>query len=83
MIITDDHLDHVHADRVRRPRPAGTPSPRACAGARSACRRPASVRDDGTVDVVVAAARLGMPVVHDDDHGVDRRRARLDDRAAR
>ena len=27
-------------------------------------------RDDGTVDALAAAARLGMPVVSDDDHGV-------------
>lgn len=31
---------------------------------------PGSLRDDGTLDVEVAAARLGMPVVHDDQHGV-------------
>lgn len=31
---------------------------------------PGSLRDDGTLDVVIAAARLGMPVVHDADHGV-------------
>jgi hypothetical protein len=27
-------------------------------------------RDDGTIDVLAAAARLGMPVVRDDEHGV-------------
>lgn len=31
---------------------------------------PGSLRDDGTLDANVAAARLGMPVVHDDTHGV-------------
>ena len=31
---------------------------------------PGSWRADGTVDVEVAAARLGMPIVHDADHGV-------------
>lgn len=31
---------------------------------------PGSLRDDGSLDVEVAAARLGMPVVHDADHGV-------------
>lgn len=31
---------------------------------------PGSLRDDGTLDVEVAAARLGMPVVHDAQHGV-------------
>lgn len=31
---------------------------------------PGSLRDDGTLDASVAAARLGMPVVHDETHGV-------------
>jgi hypothetical protein len=31
---------------------------------------PGSLRDDGTLDASVAAARLGMPVVHDAAHGV-------------
>jgi hypothetical protein len=31
---------------------------------------PGSLRADGTVDVEIMAARLGMPLVHDDDHGV-------------
>jgi hypothetical protein len=31
---------------------------------------PGSLRPDGTVDVEVAAARLGMPMVHDDAHDV-------------
>jgi hypothetical protein len=31
---------------------------------------PGSLRDDGSLDVSVAAARLGMPVVHDEAHGV-------------
>ncbi len=29
-----------------------------------------SLRADGTVDVEIAAQRLGMPLVHDDDHGI-------------
>ena len=29
---------------------------------------PGSLRDDGTVDVEIAAQRLGMPVVHDEAH---------------
>lgn len=29
-----------------------------------------SLRADGTVDVGIAAQRLGMPLVHDADHGV-------------
>jgi peroxiredoxin len=31
---------------------------------------PGALRDDGTVDVDVAAGRLGMPVLHDDAHGL-------------
>ena len=31
---------------------------------------PGSLRDDGTVDVVAAAQRLGMPVVTDDEHAL-------------
>ena len=31
---------------------------------------PGALRADGTVDVPVAAQRLGMPLVHDDDHGL-------------
>lgn len=31
---------------------------------------PGSLRADGTVDVDAAASRLGMPVVHDEQHGV-------------
>jgi hypothetical protein len=31
---------------------------------------PGSLRDDGSIDVTVAAARLGMPLVHDEIHGV-------------
>ena len=36
----------------------------------SASRRRAQLRNDGTIDVDVAAARLGMPAVRDDEHGV-------------
>jgi hypothetical protein len=31
---------------------------------------PGSLRADGTVDIMVAAARLGMPLVHDEAHGL-------------
>jgi hypothetical protein len=31
---------------------------------------PGSIRDDGTIDLDLAAARLGMPIVHDAEHGV-------------
>jgi len=31
---------------------------------------PGSLRADGTLDVRVAATRLGMPMIHDEAHGV-------------
>ena len=31
---------------------------------------PGALRDDGTIDADVAAARLGAPVVHDEEHGL-------------
>lgn len=31
---------------------------------------PGSLRDDGSLDVASATARLGMPMVHDETHGV-------------
>ena len=81
MIVTDDHLDRRRCGRVRRGRPAGTPSPRVCAGARCACRPRGRSATTARSTSTVAAARLGMPVVRDDDHGVTADRARLDDRA--
>ena len=31
---------------------------------------PGSLRDDGTLDVDVVAKRLGMPLLHDDEHEI-------------
>lgn len=31
---------------------------------------PGARRDDGTIDVQIVADRLGMPLVHDDAHGI-------------
>jgi hypothetical protein len=31
---------------------------------------PGALRDDGTLDIEIAAARLGMPIEHDLPHGV-------------
>jgi hypothetical protein len=69
MIITDDQLDSVSADEFGAatgwdPKPEGLCRGEVCVPA------PGSLRADGTVDVADAASRLGMPVVHDDDHGV-------------
>ena len=46
------------------PKPAGLCRGEVCVPA------PGSLRDDGTVDIDIAAARLGMPILHDTDHGV-------------
>jgi hypothetical protein len=69
MIITDDRLDRVPATEFAAatgwdPKPEGLCRGEVCVPA------PGAVRDDGTVDVAAAAGRLGMPVVHDDEHGV-------------
>ena len=67
MIITDDHLAGVPAAEFAaatgwEPKPEGLCRGEVCVPA------PNALRDDGTVDVDVAASRLGMPVVRDDDH---------------
>jgi hypothetical protein len=69
MIITDDDLDRVPATEFAvatgwDPKPEGLCRGEVCVPA------PGARRDDGTVDVVAAAGRLGMPVVHDDEHGL-------------
>jgi hypothetical protein len=69
VIITDDHLDQVDAAEFAAatgwdPKPEGLCRGEVCVPA------PGTRRDDGTIDVAAAAARLGMPVVHDDAHGV-------------
>ena len=69
MIITDDRLDHVSASDFAAatgwdPKPEGLCRGEVCVPA------PGVRRDDGTIDVGAAATRLGMPLVHDDDHGV-------------
>lgn len=69
MIITDDRIDRVDGAEFAaatgwEPKPEGLCRGEVCVPA------PEARRDDGTVDVAAAAARLGMPVVHDGDHGV-------------
>ena len=63
MIITDDRLDRrlrrVRAATGWDPKPQGLCRGEVCVPAPGACR------DDGTIDVAVAAERLGMPLVHD------------------
>jgi hypothetical protein len=69
MIITDERLDSVTAGEFGaatgwEPKAEGLCRGEVCVPA------PGSLRADGTVDVTVAASRLGMPVFHDDEHGV-------------
>ena len=67
MIITD--LDSVTIDAFSAatgwdPKPQGLCRGEVCVPA------PGARRDDGTIDVALAAERLGMPLVHDADAGV-------------
>jgi hypothetical protein len=67
MIITD--LDVVSVDEFAagtgwEPRPEGLCRGEVCVPA------PGALHDDGTLDVHAAAARLGMPLVNDEKHGV-------------
>ncbi len=67
MIITD--LDSVAVDDFAEatgwdPKPQGLCRGEVCVPA------PGARRDDGTIDVALAAERLGMPLVHDPDAGV-------------
>ena len=63
------------------PPPGGIRSRRGCVAARCASRRPAPLRDDGTLDVLEAAGRLGMPVVTRRRARAHGARTRIDDRA--
>ena len=69
MIIEHDEIDHVTAAAFAaatewEPKPQGLCRGEVCVPA------PGSLRDDGTVDVLAAAQRLGMPVVTDDEHAL-------------
>lgn len=67
MIITD--LGSVDAGEFA----AGTgwePKPEGLCRGEVCVPAPGALRDDGTLDVPAAAGRLGMPLVHDETHGV-------------
>jgi hypothetical protein len=69
VIITDDQIDHVTAAAFA----AGTgwePKPQGLCRGEVCVPAPGALRADGTVDATVAAGRLGMPVVRDDEHGL-------------
>ena len=69
MIITDlDRRSPI--DAVRRIAPDGTPKPQGLCRGEVCVPAPGASRDDGTIDVSLAAERLGMPLVHDADAGV-------------
>jgi hypothetical protein len=62
-------LDDVTADDFAartgwHPKPQGLCRGEVCVPA------PGSLHDDGTIDIGVVAERLGMPLVHDEIHGV-------------
>jgi hypothetical protein len=67
MILTS--LDGVVPEHVA-DRTGWSPKPEGLCRGEVCVPAPGSLRDDGTVDVEVMAARLGMPVVHDAVHGV-------------
>jgi hypothetical protein len=67
VIVTDAEFEHLSTDAFAAstgwdPKPQGLCRGEVCVPA------PGARRADGTVDVAVAAQRLGMPVVHDDVH---------------
>jgi len=62
-------LDHV-APEVFAERTGWQPKPQGLCRGEVCVPAPGSLRDDGTLDVEVAARRLGMPIVHDDARGV-------------
>lgn len=62
-------LDHVTPARFAEatgwePKPEGLCRGEVCVPA------PGSLRNDGSIDVEIAAERLGMPIVRDETHGV-------------
>lgn len=69
MIIADDQLSRLPVADFA----AGTgwdPKPEGLCRGEVCVPAPGALRDDGTVDVEIAATRLGMPIVRDDVHGL-------------
>ena len=69
MIVTDAQLDAIDTAAFTsatgwEPKPEGLCRGEVCVPA------PGLIRADGTIDVLDASKRLGMPVVRDDAHGV-------------
>ena len=69
MILERSELDRVTAAAFAEatgwdPKPQGLCRGEICVPA------PGVLRDDGTIDVLAAAERLGMPVVRDEEHGI-------------
>ena len=62
-------LEHVPAADIA-DRTGWEPKPQGLCRGEVCVPAPGALRDDGTVDVEVMAQRLGMPLVHDDEHGL-------------
>ncbi len=60
-------LERVTADEFAE-QTGWTPKPEGLCRGEICVPAPGSLRADGTVDVEIAAVRLGMPLVHDDAH---------------
>lgn len=62
-------LEHVHAADIA-DRTGWDAKPQGLCRGEICVPAPGALREDGTVDVEVMAQRLGMPLVHDAEHGV-------------
>ena len=62
-------LEHVHAAAIA-DRTGWDAKPQGLCRGELCVPAPGALREDGTVDVEVMAQRLGMPLVHDAEHGV-------------
>jgi len=67
VILTTDQLSTVTVDEFAEAT-GWTPKPEGLCRGEVCVPAPGTRRDDGTVDVLAAASRLGMPVVRDDLH---------------
>jgi len=69
MILERSELDRVTAAAFAEPT-GWDPKPQGLCRGEICVPAPGVLRDDGTIDVLAAAERLGMPVVRDEEHGI-------------